>query len=300
MTEPQPVGRSVDGQDQAPAIAAYMPQATGIAGLMVAVLLVAFARYEAVPLWQPLALAMIAFCCEFTDSSMGMGYGTTFTPLLLLMGFELTTIVPVILLSEFLTGMTAGGFHHALGNASFKWRSRDSKVALILAISGVLGALVAVQFLTRVPRFWARLYFALMITAMGIIILVMRNGKHRFSWGRIVGLGFISSFNKGMSGGGYGPLVVGGQLLSGCEAKNAVACTSIAESLVCLVALIGFAAAAVFPRPDLAVPIVAGALLSAPCASAMTRYLNRKLDFKALVGALVLLLGTLCLGKVFG
>jgi len=69
---------------------------------------------------------------------------------------------------------------------------------------------------------------------------------------------------------------------------------------VCLVALIGFAAAAVFPRPDLAVPIVAGALLSAPCASAMTRYLNRKLDFKTLVGALVLLLGIICLGKVFG
>lgn len=300
MTEPQPVDQAVAVPDRAPAVVAYLPWATGIAGLIMAVLLVAFARYQAVPLWLPLALATIAFCCEFADSSMGMGYGTTFTPLLLLMGFELKVIVPVILLSEFLTGMTAGGFHHALGNASFKRGSRDLKVALVLAASGVLGALVAVQFLTRVPRFWAQLYFALMITAMGVIILVKRNGKYRFSWARILGLGLISSFNKGMSGGGYGPLVVGGQLLSGCEAKNAVACTSLAESLVCLVALVGFAAVGVFPRPDLAVPIVAGALLSAPCASAMTRYLNGKLDFKALVGALVLLLGILCLGKVFG
>lgn len=110
----------------------------------------------------------------------------------------------------------------------------------------------------------------------------------------------ISSFNKGMSGGGYGPLVVGGQLLSGCEAKNAVACTSLSESLVCLVGLIGFAVAGVFPMPALAVPIVVGALLSAPCASAMTRYLSSRLDLKRLVGVIVLILGLVCFTKVPG
>ena len=136
---------------------AYIPAITGLGALAAAIVLVVFARHEALPTWQPLVLAAIAFCCEFVDSSLGMGYGTTFTPLLLLMGFELKTVVPVILLSEFLTGLTAGGFHHALGNASFKARSRDSKVAGVLAGAGVLGALVAVQFLTRVPRFWARL-----------------------------------------------------------------------------------------------------------------------------------------------
>ncbi len=276
----------------------YIPAVTGLAALAAAIVLVFFARYEALPMWQPIVLAAIAFCCEFVDSSLGMGYGTTFTPLLLIMGFELKTVVPVILLSEFLTGMTAGGFHHALGNARFKARSRDSKVAVVLATAGVLGALVAVQFLTRVPRAWARLYFALMITGMGVIILARRNGKYGFSWSKIVGLGLISSFNKGMSGGGYGPLVVGGQLLSGCEARNAVACTSLAESIVCLVGLIGFAAAGIFPTPALAIPIAAGAVLSAPCASAMTRYLNARLDLKSLVGVIVLMLGIVCLVKV--
>jgi uncharacterized membrane protein YfcA len=278
----------------------YIPAVTGLAALMAAIALVVFARHEALPTWQPLVLAAIAFCCEFVDSSLGMGYGTTFTPLLLLMGFDLKTVVPVILLSEFLTGITAGGFHHALGNASFKARSRDSRVAMVLGGAGVFGALVAVQFLTRVPRLWARLYFALMITAMGLVILARRNGTYRFSWSKLVGLGLISSFNKGMSGGGYGPLVVGGQLLSGCDAKNAVACTSIAESVVCLVGLIGFAIAGVFPTPALAIPIVAGAMLSAPCASAMTRYLNNRLDLKKLVGVIVLILGIVCLVKVAG
>jgi uncharacterized membrane protein YfcA len=278
----------------------YIPAATGLGILLAAIALTLFARHEASPVWKMLAFASLAFACEFVDSSLGMGYGTTLTPLMLLMGYELKITVPVVLLSEFATGLTAGGFHHLLGNVDFKLRSRDSKIVAVLAGAGVFGALVAVRFLTTVPAFWAKLYFALMITGMGLIILVRRNRQYRFSWSKVVGLGLISSFNKGMSGGGYGPLVVGGQVLSGCEAKSAVGCTSLAESLVCLVALIGFAASGVFPNSTLAVPIVLGALLSAPCAASMTRYLDRRLDLKSVVGVAVLILGGLCLYKVLG
>ncbi len=277
----------------------YIPAVTGLAALAGAVTLVFVAHQQAAPAWKLIAFACLAFACEFVDSSLGMGYGTTLTPILLLAGYELKVIVPVVLLSEFITGVMAGGFHHALGNADFKLRSRDSKIVAVLGTAGILGALVAVQFLTRVPRHYAKLYFALMITAMGLIILLRRNGRYRFSWAKVAGLGLISSFNKGMSGGGYGPLVVGGQVLSGCEAKNAVGCTSLAESLVCLVALIGFAMSGLFPDTALAIPIVLGAVLSAPCAAAMTWYLDSKVDLKRLVGFVVLVLGILCLCKVF-
>jgi hypothetical protein len=101
-----------------------------------------------------------------------------------------------------------------------------------------------------------------------------------------------------MSGGGYGPLVVGGQVLSGCEAKSAVGCTSLAESFVCLVALIGFGLTGVFPTWTLAVPIVLGATISAPCAAGMTKYLDSRVDLKRVVGFAVLVLGFLCLYKV--
>jgi len=278
----------------------YIPAATGLGILLAAIALTLFAHHEAAPVWKMLAFASLAFACEFVDSSLGMGYGTTLTPLMLLMGYELKITVPVVLLSEFATGLTAGGFHHLLGNVDFKLRSRDSKVVAVLGGAGVFGALVAVKFLTTVPAFWAKLYFALMITAMGLIILVRRNGKYRFTWPKLVGLGLISSFNKGMSGGGYGPLVVGGQVLSGCEAKSAVGCTSLAESFVCLVALIAFAASGTFPTASLAVPIVTGAMLSAPCAAAMTKFLDQRVDLKKVVGLAVLILGVLCFFKVQG
>jgi uncharacterized membrane protein YfcA len=277
----------------------YIPAVTGLAALVGAVVLLYVAQQQAAPAWKLIALALLAFTCEFVDSSLGMGYGTTLTPILLLLGYDLKLIVPVVLLSEFVTGLTAGGFHHVLGNANFKLRSRDSKVVAVLGGAGIFGALGAVGFLTWVPRYYAKLYFGLMITAMGIIILLRRNGRYRFSWAKLVGLGLISSFNKGMSGGGYGPLVVGGQVLSGCEAKAAVGCTSLAESFVCLVALIGFAVTGAFPVTALAIPIVLGALLSAPCAASMTRYLDSKVDLKQVVGFVVLLLGFLCLYKVF-
>jgi len=297
MGEPRPQ-ESVAQQTALAPWTSYIPAATGLAVLGGAVALLFFAHHEAAPAWKVLAFALLAFACEFVDSSLGMGYGTTLTPILLLVGYELKMIVPVVLLSEFLTGLTAGGFHHLLGNADFKPRSRDSKIVMVLAAAGIIGASVAVKFLTSVPAYWAKLYFALMITAMGIIILLRRNGKYRFSWAKLVGLGLISSFNKGMSGGGYGPLVVGGQVLSGCEAKAAVGITSLAESLVCLVALIMFAASGLFPTVALAVPIVLGAVLSAPCAAAMTRYLDSRVDLKQVVGFVVLLLGILCFYKV--
>ena len=53
-------------------------------------------------------LALLALGCEYVDSTLGMGYGTTLTPVLLLIGYEPAQIVPSVLLSEFLTGVLAG------------------------------------------------------------------------------------------------------------------------------------------------------------------------------------------------
>ncbi|MBM3284749.1 MAG: sulfite exporter TauE/SafE family protein, partial [Candidatus Aminicenantes bacterium] len=76
--------------------------------------------------WQ-LALVVIAlaYVCEYIDSSLGMGYGTTLTPLLMIAGFKPLQIVPSILLSEFITGLLAGFFHHRHKNVNFKKGTLD-------------------------------------------------------------------------------------------------------------------------------------------------------------------------------
>ena len=60
----------------------------------------------------------------------------------------------------------------------------------------------------------------------------------RFSWRKIMGISFLAALNKGISGGGYGPLVMGGQILSGVNAKNAVGITAFAEAVTCFIGFI--------------------------------------------------------------
>lgn len=54
------------------------------------------------------SLIILAFFCELIDSTLGMGYGTTLTPVLMIIGFGPLAIIPCVLLSELITGITAG------------------------------------------------------------------------------------------------------------------------------------------------------------------------------------------------
>lgn len=70
-------------------------------------------------------IAVIAFFAEYIDSSLGMGYGTILTPILLLMNFQPLEVIPAALLSEFITGLVAGFTHHKIGNVNFKPKSTN-------------------------------------------------------------------------------------------------------------------------------------------------------------------------------
>ncbi|MGB6420384.1 MAG: hypothetical protein WBF05_00960 [Anaerolineales bacterium] len=48
---------------------------------------------------------LLAFSCELVDSTLGMGYGATLTPILLVLGDEPLEIAPEILFSVLVTGV---------------------------------------------------------------------------------------------------------------------------------------------------------------------------------------------------
>ncbi len=271
--------------------------------------------------WQIFAIITLAFMCEYMDSTLGMGYGTTLTPIFLLLGFGPMQIVPVILLSELATGLLAGFFHHREGNVDFKPRTTNIslivqklkslgcvesfkqgiplhlKVALLLAACSIGGTIVAVFVAVNIPRFWLKIYIGCLVTAMGVIILVCLGRDFRFSWKKIAFLGLIASFNKGMSGGGYGPVVTGGQILSGVEGKSAVGITSLAEGLTCLVGIIAYVL--ILKKPldlRLAPWIIIGAVLSVPlCAKSVKLISTHKL--KLMIAVLTITLGMFTLIK---
>ena len=246
--------------------------------------------------WQTLAIVLAAFACEYVDSTLGMGYGTTLTPALLLVGFEPLIIVPAVLLSELVTGVTSGIMHHGAGNVNFHRGSRHRHVAMVLAGCSVVGTLVAVAISLQMPQWALKGYIGVLVLGIGVTILATRKKTFGFSWKKIAGLGLLAAFNKGMSGGGYGPVVSGGQVLSGMEAKTAVGITSMAEGLTCIV---GAALYLVTTGIDgrLALPLVIGAMLSVPLSVHSVRAIRDRW-LRVAIGVLTLVLGTLTLVRL--
>jgi len=276
-----------------------------------------------ITLWTLIAILIIAFLCEYMDSSLGMGYGTTLTPVLLLFGYNPLQIVPVILISELITGLLAGFFHHREGNVNFKPETTDFslianqlkalgyvesfkrevplhlKVALLLALCSIVGTVVAVIVAINISKFWLTLYIGCLVLGMGLVILLTLNKEYAFSWKKITSLGLLASFNKGMSGGGYGPLITGGQILCGVEGKSAVGITSLAEGLTCLAGVLTyFALAHKTIDWSLAPIVVAGAVCSVPFTAKTVKRINAK-PLKIAIGILTVILGGVTIIKLF-
>jgi len=245
-----------------------------------------------------LVMIILAFFCELLDSTLGMGYGTTLTPVLMLFGFAPLAIIPCVLLSELITGITAGVAHHKAGNVNFKRGSIHLKIALVLAACSIIGAVIAVFVAINIPKLWLRTYIGVIVLGMGIIILLTLNKNFKFSWRKIIGLGSIASFNKGMSGGGYGPVVTGGQILSGVNGNNAVGITSLAEGLTCVVGVIVFIASPEIINWNLAPSLIIGAILSVPFSTFIVKKLPTR-TLKVAIGILTVILGSITLIKIF-
>ncbi len=244
-------------------------------------------------------IIVMAFLCEYIDSTLGMGYGTTLTPVLLLMGYNPLQIVPCVLLSELITGLSAAFFHHRFKNSNFKLGTIDLKIAMVMAGCSIFGTLVAVFVALNLPKFYIKLYIGLLVLSMGILILVTLKKKYKFSWKKITSIGVLAAFNKGISGGGYGPLVTSGQILSGVESKNAIGITSLAEGLTCLVGVITYL---LFTNHtvdwSLSPSLILGAILSVPIAAYTVKKVKGG-SLRMIVGIATLLLGLFTLWKLF-
>jgi len=269
-----------------------------------------------------ITIIVLSFLIEYIDSTLGMGYGTTLTPLLMIVGgFEPLQVVPAILLSQLISGLLAGFAHHSVGNVNFKIKTTNIryiikkikelgfiesfkqgipshlKITLLIASCSIVGMLVAVFVAINLPAFYLKLYIGALVLVIGIVILATINKHNGFSWKKITSLALIASFNKGISGGGYGPIVTGGQLLAGVDGKNAIGITSLAEGLTCVVGVIMYIVANHIINWTLAPYLIVGATLSVPL-SAYTVKKIKTTKLKIVIGIFTIMLGIITLGKV--
>ena len=75
-------------------------------------------------------------------------------------------------------------------------------------------------------------------------------------------LSLVGSFNKGLGGFGFGPIVASGGLLIGIKEKAAVVIQCLSETFVCIVGILTFALSKVQLDWYLALPVSVGVALS--------------------------------------
>lgn len=341
-----------------------------------------------------IVIIVLAFVFELMDASLGIGFGTAFTPILLIIGYKVSIVVPSILASELVAGLVAMIFHALLKNVRlgnkrvFRRRRRrktkvyslpngeivkassnnkqiidesakeieieeeeeeiiiedendividehdeieeiklengsifdrfrnlttDTKVILILSVIGILtsalAAIINVVFAENIYfNLSVKVYIGIMVFSMGILILALRNTKIKFSLKRIAALGAMGGFNKGISGGGYRPVTVAGQILAGREGRSALASTTFSKTAVSLFGVLSYIISHIalnksigevitWDYLELAPFIIIGTVLAAPLGALVTRKVESKW-LKLLIGWGTITLGIFSLVRI--
>jgi uncharacterized membrane protein YfcA len=188
----------------------------------------------------------VVFLCavfEYMDSAAGMGYGTALSPLLLMSGFDPKQVVPLIMISECFTGIISGAIHGEFENVEWKWKpmNETTKLVIMVAITGMLASAIsvtAVYKILQLHKFWVRLYVAVLLIVMAACSLLTAKTWLTYRPKLMWIFAFVGGFNKGVGGGGYGPVITVGGLLSGVPVKSMVAVTSYAEGFTSLAAVV--------------------------------------------------------------
>jgi len=236
----------------------------------------------------------LSFMSQYVDATLGMGYGTTLTALLVLLGFSVRQVVLAVLLQQLAAGGIASVFHHAFGNADLRPGHFHFRLALLLGGVAIVGSFISAMVAASMAEASVDTALAGVILAMGVIIFAARHVHLRFSWWRAGVLGLIAGANKGFMGGGYGPLIVAGQTISGDTMRHAVAVTTLSEALSCIGGVAGYILMGV-PMPwALTAALLVGGVVSSLFAAATIRSLPDG-ALKSVVGAMYLILGGLTL-----
>ncbi|TXT54907.1 MAG: putative membrane transporter protein [Candidatus Thorarchaeota archaeon] len=235
-----------------------------------------------------LVLFILSFICEYAAATLGMGYGTTLAPLLLIAGYAPLVLVPVILFSQFFAGFIAAGFHHKFENMDLKDNHQRSAIT-IFTITGIIGVVVSILASISLPSIIVKTYIAITVILVGILTFVDGGHHTPYSQRKLAGLGILAAFNKGMSGGGYGPITTAGQMISGIPPRAAIAITALVEGIICIIGVILYYLLAAPVDLLLLASVTAGGIVAAPLSAFTTKTLKQESVKKAVAIAIILI-----------
>jgi uncharacterized membrane protein YfcA len=241
-----------------------------------------------------LFLIVPSFLTAVVDIVFGMGFGLTMTPVLLLMGYAPHEIVPALLFSSMIGNMFSPLFHHRLKNVDFSLCSQHFNMSMLIGILGVIGSFVGASVSIGISNFYLGLYIGLLIVSLGLFLLVNGKLRARFSWLRLTFLGLFGSFNKGISGSGFGPIITTGMIIMNVNEKAAVSIQTFSELFVSAAGFLTFMLAGSQISLDLLLPLSLGVAFSTPLAAFVVHKFDSK-KLRTTMGLVTVVLGVLTL-----
>jgi len=251
------------------------------------------------------SVVLIAMFFEFMDASAGMGFGTALTPLLLVLGFDPKQIVPAVMIQQGTAGLVGAFLHREFENVEWKFKpmSETIKLWLIISIVGCIAvafSITAVYAYLHVAKVWIKLYVAILLLMMGVISLYQGRKDRPYKPKKMFAFAALAGFNKGVGGGGYGPVVTIGGLISGVPVKSMLAVTAISEGTVSTFAILIWVAllsGGVVIDYILLPSLMIATIFSAVAAPYMIRVFPEKL-WKIVVPAYCVVVAVLCFWKI--
>jgi len=245
-------------------------------------------------------IGVLAFLLEMVDNGLGGGYGTLMSPILLLFGYDPRVIVPGVLFSEMCSGLIGGGSHAHFKNVN--WRSVG------FTLIGSIAAMIIATFSVGIflPKTVVRIYISIIALSMGLFVVIRSFQKIKFkSRPSAIGtsiLGFLCGFNKGMTGGGYGPLSVSGYMTLGLLPAVAIGTTTIAEGIVCTIGFVSYQAF-IGITWSIAVAMAVGSAIADPISAWINNGAKKRLQppfHGRIIGLTMFTLGLITLLKTLG
>ncbi|HLP54189.1 MAG TPA: TSUP family transporter [Fluviicola sp.] len=225
------------------------------------------------------------FIAQLIDGSLGMAYGVSATTFLLSFGVSPAVASMSVHTSEIFTSGVSGFLHLRFGNV-------NNKLFRTILIPGVIGAIFGAYVLTEFEHYNA--YIKPIVSTytlmLGVIILykVVRKRINRRKVKHVGWLASAGGFLDAIGGGGWGPVVSSTLIARGKNPRIIIGSVNLAEFFVSLASsftfftLIGAAHWQIFT----------GLILGGVCAAPIAAYLSRKLNVKAmmlLVGIVVII-----------
>jgi uncharacterized membrane protein YfcA len=251
--------------------------------------------------WSLIAFGLAGAAAQMVDGTLGMGFGVTSATLLTLLGYSAVVASAATHAAKMGTTFISGLSHWRYGNV-------DWRVMVALGVPGSVGAFVGAVVLTNIASNTARLWMAVILFGLGLLILA------RFGFGRSLlpaihararhlwPLGLVGGFVDATGGGGWGPVATPTMLMITKHKPNRVVGTvNAAEFMVAVAASTGF----LFGAGDHDIPwtavlgLVLGGAIVAPIAARLARRAPQRV-LGVGVGGMVLVSNTAVLAKVLG